>query len=172
MRSAGIFRLLYVMSVFTAGGDISREISIYQIAAFWFICLLLCVLDAVRPSSAAIEGESKVDFKKNRNKSQIHLDFIHKTLYNKKVVWKAIRRHSSVGQSARFTSVRSQVRALLSPPSRAWSQTRSKRLLIFIKCTRDKAGIFFSSSIQRDAGPNLFWVQRYFLCLTARPNSS
>ncbi len=53
-----------------------------------------------------------------------------------------MRRHSSVGQSARFTSVRSQVRALLSPPSRAWSQTRSKRLLIFIKCTRDKAGIF------------------------------
>ena len=34
MLSAGIFRLLYVMSVFTAGGDISREISIYQIAAF------------------------------------------------------------------------------------------------------------------------------------------
>ena len=65
MLSAGIFRLLYVMSVFfMAGGDISREISIYQIAAFWFICLLLCVLDAVRPSSAAIEGESKADFKK------------------------------------------------------------------------------------------------------------
>ena len=48
---------------------------------------------------------------------------------------------------------------------------RSKRLLIFIKCTRDKAGIFFSSSIQRDAGPNSLWVRR-FLCLTARPNSS
>ena len=31
---------------------------------------------------------------------------------------------------------------------------------------------FFSSSIQRDAGPNSFWVRRYFLCLTARPNSS
>ena len=68
--------------------------------------------------------------------------------------------------------MRSQVRALLSPPSRAWSRMRSKRLLIFIKFTRDKAGIFFSSSIQRDAGPNSFWVQRYFLCLTARPNSS
>ena len=55
--------------------------------------------------------------------------------------------------------------------SRAWSRMRSKRLLIFIKCTRDKAGIFFSSSIQRDAGPNSLWVRR-FLCLTARPNSS